>query len=379
MKKLTFAFFPLFLAAFVLPVHHYSGDAVITIPEEQVDGPYVLYKNDLVFVKYIFQNDQVKTIKEDSAGLSQKKSLVLNVSTDIPGKTFTVKLKEQLQNEKPETANAGKLLALSDIEGNFAAFRELLQANGVMDENFDWTFGNGQLVLIGDFFDRGYQVTEVLWLIYSLEEKAKAAGGYVHFILGNHEIMNLSGDLRYVQHKYLETASLLKEKYEDLYGENSELGRWLRTKNIIEKIGDLLFIHGGFSSEMNNLGLSIARINDLARPSYAQDVYKYRDKKLSIIYDGKVSPFWYRGYYWGNDRASQQQVDSTLSEFGNKYIITGHTIVADTISVWLEGKVFNTDVHHAAGKSEALLVEDGKFFRVNTLGQRFLLKDRMNN
>jgi hypothetical protein len=290
-----------------------------------------------------------------------------------------VQLKQQLQNEKPETANAGKLLALSDIEGNFAAFRELLQVNAVMDENFDWTFGNGQLVLIGDFFDRGEQVTEVLWLIYSLEEKAKAAGGYVHFILGNHEIMNLSGDLRYVQHTYLETAGLLKEKYEDLYGENSELGRWLRTKNIIEKISDLLFMHGGFSSEMNNLGLSIARINDLARPSYSQDVYKYRDKKLAVIYDGKTSPFWYRGYYWGNDRASQQQVDSTLSEFGNKFIITGHTIVADTISVWFGGKVLNTDVHHAAGKSEALLVEDGKFYRVNTVGQKFLLLDRMNN
>ncbi len=45
-------------------------------------------------------------------------------------------------------------------------------------------------------------MTECLWLIYSLEEKAKAAGGYVHFILGNHEIMNMQGDFRYVQDKY---------------------------------------------------------------------------------------------------------------------------------------------------------------------------------
>ncbi len=45
----------------------------------------------------------------------------------------------------------------------------------------------------GDMFDRGDQVTECLWLVYALEETAKAAGGYVHFILGNHELMNLQG------------------------------------------------------------------------------------------------------------------------------------------------------------------------------------------
>ncbi len=62
-------------------------------------------------------------------------------------------------------------------------------------------------------FDRGEQVTECLWLIYSLEEKAKAVGGYVHFVLGNHEIMNLQGDFRYVQEKYKITAQVMARPY----------------------------------------------------------------------------------------------------------------------------------------------------------------------
>ena len=116
------------------------------------------------------------------------------------------------------------MLILSDIEGNFGAFRKLLQANHVIDDNFNWTFEKNHLVLIGDFVDRGTMVTEVLWLIYSLEEKAKAAGGYVHYILGNHEIMNMSNDLRYVQDRYIRNAALMSRSYMQLFGPDAEIG-----------------------------------------------------------------------------------------------------------------------------------------------------------
>lgn len=143
--------------------------------------------------------------------------------------------------------------------------------NGIIDESFNWTFGEGHLIINGDVFDRGKQVTECLWLIYSLEEKAKLAGGYIHFILGNHELMNLSGNLSYVKEKYLQNSVKIGKEYNDLYSKESELGRWLRTKNIIEKIGDLLFVHAGISKEVNELQMSVGQINDLARPFYDND------------------------------------------------------------------------------------------------------------
>ena len=74
------------------------------------------------------------------------------------------------------------MLILSDIEGNFGAFRKLLQANHVIDDNFNLKFEKNDLVLIGDFVDRGTMVTGVLWLIYSLKEKAKAVGGGMYII-----------------------------------------------------------------------------------------------------------------------------------------------------------------------------------------------------
>jgi len=381
MKKLILAFFPILFLGFIFPDKKsmYCGNNKTTtvsdnekISDDQYDGPYVQYKNDKVFAKYILLSNGAKIVKADSVALSKKADLRLKVGTDEPDKFFTVQLKQQLQIEKSEYTNANKQLVLSDIEGNFGAFRKLLQANGVIDGDFNWTFGDGHLVLIGDFFDRGEQVTEVLWFIYYLEEKAKPAGGYVHFVLGNHEIMNLSADLRYVHKKYMDNAAILNEKYESLYDENTELGRWLRTKNIIEKIGNILYMHGGISGEVNRMNLSAPAIDQLARPYYADTIYKYPDPKIDTVLtdDG---PFWYRGYYTGAKKASLHQIDSTLSLFGVNHVITGHTIVSDTISVWYNGKVMNTDVHHAAGKSEALLIEGDKYYRVNAEGKKILL------
>ena len=375
MRILAISFIPLFLFGITNQANQGKNKKnqrdMHTVQE---DGPYVLYKNDQVFVKYILNDHGRKLVMADSMAMSLKKSLSLNVITDEPGKSFNVKLKKKLEEEKSEYKNVNKQIAISDIEGSFGQFRKLLQANKVIDANYNWTFGDGHLVLIGDFFDRGNQVTEVLWLIYSLEEKAKIAGGYVHFVLGNHEIMNMNGDVRYVHSKYKEIATLLGENYVDLYGNNSELGRWLRTKNIVEKVGDMLYVHGGISEDVNKMKNSLADINEMARPLYDDSSFNYKNKKLETIY-GSFGPFWYRGYYSGDKIATMGQIDSTIKKFGINHIATGHTVVGDTVSSWHGGKLFNTDVHHAKGHSEALLIDNGKFYRVNTMGEKFIIKE----
>ncbi|WP_165761304.1 metallophosphoesterase [Niastella koreensis] len=335
------------------------------------DGPYLFYKGDTLQMDYIIRS---LPVTESSV---KNKSITFQVSTDQYPNTFSVTLKSSLQNEPAIYPQPEKQLVLSDIEGNFDAFRKLLQANGVIDEQYNWTFGKGHLIFIGDMFDRGQQVTECLWLTYALEDKARAAGGYVHFILGNHEILNLSNDQRYVQEKYKHNIILLKLKYKDLFTGDTELGRWLRTKNIMEKIGDVLYLHAGVAREVNQLDLSLQQINDKVRPHLDnRDEFKTNNSQpqLMALFNGKTSPFWYRGYYKGRDQESI--IDSTLRKFQVSHIITGHTIVADTISVHYGGKVINTDVHHAEGKSEALLIEHDRFFR---LGRSGVIKELIAN
>ena len=342
------------------------------IHSSMFDGPYVQYTAEKMFVKYITEADGSKIVKLDSMALAERKNVKLTVQTDIPGKTFHVLLKDKLANEKSEYKKANRQLVISDIEGNFGPFRKLLLAGKVIDENFEWTFGDGHLVLAGDFFDRGDQVTEVLWLIYSLEEKAKKAGGYVHFVLGNHEIMNMSADLRYVHPKYMENAVLMKEDYNNLYSTNSELGRWLRTKNVMERIGGVLYVHGGISRQVNNIDLPIPDMNSLIRPFYADTTFAYPNIETDLLYS-EAGPFWYRGYYIGDRTAIPQILDSTLKKFRLDLVVTGHTPVADTVSVWYDGKLINTDTPHAKGKSEAFLIEGNKLYKINKEGVRTAL------
>jgi hypothetical protein len=336
----------------------------------QVDGPYVHYLKKKIYVDYIFEANGEKRVVQQTFDSDNREKIELNVATDEPGKLFSVALKPQLTIEPATTTDTRKLFIVSDIESNFKSLRLLLQKAGVIDDQYQWTFGTGHLALTGDFFDRGDQQTEVLWLIYGLEEKAKAAGGYVHFILGNHEIMNLSGDLRYVNKKYMETAALLGKKYGTFYNDQTELGRWLRTKNVVEKIGDILFMHGGISSPVNRMSLNPNEINSMVRPFYQDSSYLYPDARIDTLYSD-LGPFWYRGYYSGTTRATSAQIDSTLNFYQVLHIATGHTVIADTISILFDGKLINTDVPHATGKSEGLLIEDNRYFRITSNGDRF--------
>jgi hypothetical protein len=240
-----------------------------------------------------------------------------------------------------------------------------------MDKSFNWTFGKGVLVVCGDVFDRGSNVTECLWLIYHLEEKAKKEGGYVHYILGNHEVMNMNGDYRYVNPKYIELAQQKAIHYNNFYNKQTELGRWLRTKNVMEKIGDLLFLHAGVSQYINELGYDIDSINILARNYYDQPADSMPPlEQLLLLDDG---PLWYRGYFMA-PKATKKQIDSTLKLFRVKKIIVGHTPV-ELIRTFYDGKIINIDVPHAKGASEGLLIEDKKYYRVNLKGEQVSLDE----
>ncbi len=99
------------------------------------------------------------------------------------------------------------------------------------------------------------------------------------------------------------------------------------TKNVVEKIGDVLFMHAGISPRLNGLPVTVNEINQLARPYYAEKKADYDDEKLNVILSPSLSPFWYRGYYHNNRSLKQKQIDSTLCKFDVSRIITGHTIV----------------------------------------------------
>ncbi len=339
------------------------------------DGPYVFYRKDSIIIKSLIRLNGQVSVDRKSYHISEKASVTLPiVFSENKIYNFSVKLKPAIVNEPCEFTKPDKIIALSDVEGEFEGFVELMIANKVINSNYEWTFGKGHLIICGDLFDRGYFVTETLWLLYKLEQGAVANGGYVHTILGNHDIMNMSNDVRYVQPKYFANAALLGNAYIDLYSENTELGRWLRSKNIIEKVGDFLCLHGGIAPELNKLSMSLQEINDNCRPYYSKsdDSYVQNDRKLNLFFSGETSPFWYRGYFT-KPLAPQRQIDATLAKFGVTTILVGHTMTRNNIARYYRDKLIGLDVDQHNYRYEGAIWENDRWNLINVTGRKLLM------
>lgn len=342
------------------------------------DGPYVLYQGGNVLVRSIHPEKGIPKSTIQTFAEKEKVEVPVKVSfSDHPDWDFSVKLQPVLKNEPSEFKQPEKLLALSDIEGEFEELRKLLVANKVIDSKYNWIFSTGHVVICGDLFDRGSDVVAVIWLLYKLEQDAKAKGGYLHTILGNHDIINLSGDLRYVMPKYFINAKLMGVDYMTLYGVDSELGRWLRSKNLIEKIGDNLCLHAGMAPEINKLKISVKEINERCRPYYdkVKQPDLFVDKAIwKLFEEAQSSLFWYRGYFQ-EPKASLEEVEETLSLYQVNRIIVGHTITETNVGFYYNGSVLGIDTNQHKGKLEGALYEAGKWYKVNERGVKSRIGD----
>jgi hypothetical protein len=84
------------------------------------------------------------------------------------------------------------------VHGAYPELVRLLRETAVIDESLRWQAGRTHLVSLGDLLDRGDESRKVLDLLMRLQDEAGRAGGAVHVALGNHDVMNIVGDLRYV-------------------------------------------------------------------------------------------------------------------------------------------------------------------------------------
>lgn len=290
--------------------------------------------------------------------------------TEKKGRYLTFHLHQRI-NIQPSVFQASpRIFVVSNPEGNFKPLCKLLRRNGVVDRYLKWTFENNHLVVLGDSFNQQEEATECLWLLYSLEEKAKKEGGCVHFILGDHEIMNINGDWRNKHPKYGKAGGP-NDTHVALYDGNNELGRWLRSKNIVEKIGDVLFLRGGLAQELIKLGPSIMEINEKARPYYISPNEKFEDPLLSVLYNTRNAPFRYQGYHEG--AATPELIEETLALFGVNTIVTGSSIEGQVNSSY-NGKIINVNTDYTTNISEGLMISKGRFYKVTAKGGKERIK-----
>jgi hypothetical protein len=259
---------------------------------------------------------------------------------------------------------------------------DLLLANNVINQKLEWTFETGHLVIVGDMVDRGTNVVPLLWLIYKLEAEAKLAGGKLHYVLGNHEKYLLNGIIDSAADKYYGTFRSTDMNQRELWSEKTVLGRWLRSKPALLKVGDNLFVHGGISPEVLKTKPTLDSIDKELQNSFVKADTKNTNIASGVL-DGSRGLLFYRGLakdmsiYNLGGKAGSGHVDQILSEFGVKRIAIGHTL-ANHIGFDYDGRVIRVDVAHTSGVSEALLIENSSLYRVNTNGERFPLEQVSN-
>lgn len=348
------------------PVLAEAREAPPAAAHVDADGPYVFRTRHGLRAEWICNDKVIRhTLPARAAGG------IITPECGYPHPLTVLPPASATTAQLPATA---RIVALSDIHGQYGLLVRLLRAHHVIDAHDRWSFGNATLVIAGDVFDRGPQVTEVFWLLYSLQQQAKAAGGAVHFVLGNHETMVLYDTLSYVHPKYIRSAELLGRPYPELYGPDSTLGQWLRTRPVLLRIGDTLFLHGGIAPENLDLVRRLATTNATYRASLGRPRDEVKNgRRTARLYDGKNSPIWYRGYFDG--QLDTGQVEALLKRLKLARIVVGHTSMPH-ISSFHDGRIIAIDSSIKNGENgELLFIEDGKLSRGLLDGSRVPLAE----
>lgn len=298
---------------------------------------------------------------------------------DSTGLNFEFKLHKRIKHawrqEKPE-----KTLVVSDLHGSLDALVAVLRGNKVIDDQLHWIYGKNQLVFLGDALDRGRDDNGIVWLLYKLEQEAEDSGGRLDFLLGNHEDLVLRDDIRYVNEAHLLFTAKAGIPYAELYGADTELGRWIRDSYLALMVGDNLFVHAGLSLKMAQENYKLGEINELVSryigyPTRNRNNMHPRNESLF----GSEGPLWYRGLVVDSKKYApiqSEDLDKVLDYYNAKRIIVGHSEV-DDVEWRYDGRVIAVNVKHRKNypldKTAGLLIEKDNIYSVTYSGKKVLL------
>lgn len=342
------------------------------------DGPYVIYQPEGgVRIISVTPKGELR----DTTYASLPDNLILHVSDHEGNYPFDVRL-HPVSRQPWKQSQARKTFVMSDPHARLNLVVSLLKGNGVINDKLHWTYGDNQLVVIGDIFDRGYDAPQILWLFYKLEAEAEACGGRVSVLLGNHEPMELSGDMRYAKPKYKMLADTLGISYRHLLGANTELGRWLATRNVMQVIGRNLFVHAGISKDFYDRNLSIPMVNDtICSALFMKSKQRKAHSEFCKFLYGNRGPIWYRGLVDKAEKWSpvpNDTLDMILRRYDVDRIFVGHSMFKDVTSYY-KGKVIDVNVNNQENydhhRGRAALIADDKVFVVGDKGIKRKIKN----
>jgi hypothetical protein len=299
-----------------------------------------------------------------------------------------------------------RVVVFPDAHGAYEELVSVLRETAVVDESLRWRAGTTHLVSLGDLLDRGPGSRQILDLLMRLESEAREAGGAFHMVLGNHEVMNIVGDLRYVSaEEYAAFAGSEDDALRDAewqrlqaadpaasrasfdarfppgyfahrqaFSPAGRYGAWLLGKPFLITVNDTAFVHGGLPAMVTRLGLEAtnqalhAQLADYLRaweslePKLPDANVEFRQRpdavaalgdlqladSLRALQDSEVfttrGPTWYRGQALCNAYDEADNLAAALDRLGVARVVVGHTTSPTLrVATRLDGRVVMLD------------------------------------
>ena len=304
-----------------------------------------------------------------------------------------------------------RVVAVADVHGAYDRFVAILRAAGLIDGRERWSGGRAVFVQTGDVLDRGPDSRRALDLLRRMEGEASRAGGRVYALLGNHEVMRMIGDLRYVssgeyaafrsvdseelrERYYLAAATeatarakSANQKFDEAvfrkafldqtplgwvemqvaFGPKGEYGRSLRERDTMVKINGIVFVHGGISPAVAAMGCEA--VNTTVRSELTPPPAPLTPQQVAaLLATREDGPLWYRGLAQENESTFPPEVEAILLKLKARAIVTGHTVTENgRVTPRFGGRVVQIDTgmlggtFYPAGRAAALEIRDGRF------------------
>ena len=252
--------------------------------------------------------------------------------------------------------------------------------------NYEWIGGDTIVVQIGDQNDscRGDcdnlendtpDDVKIFKFYNDLNKLAIKSKGAVYSLLGNHELMNVQGDFKYVSKanidmfkKYYDPIDKKRlrgdavENRTDAFNNGKEYANLLAcTRQSVLIIGEFLFVHAGITKFLlNNKNFpgreDLPKLNELVKNWLLHKLKNVNDSNMSELLDNVLnnaenSPFWTRIFgqlppklsYDSNE--CRDYLAPVLEAYGIKGMIIGHTPqIKDGINSTCGNRLFRIDV-----------------------------------
>jgi len=244
-----------------------------------------------------------------------------------------------------------RVVSVGDLHGDLQQAKLVFEMAGLLDREGNWAGGNGTIfVQTGDVVDRMPDTIALFELMEQMKQQAFEAGGEVIALLGNHEVMNLLRDYRYLHDDDLATFKTKQRRFRAFSAAGS-IGRHLYSQNLVHRVGDTIFCHAGISEDWASL--SVHEINekmhaDLPRMvrSPAKRTVKYEQYPIF----GLTGPVWFRGFSKQPESAMCKQLERVLEKMGARRMVVGHSLQrSGKVLVRCDGRYLVGDVGISRG------------------------------